>query len=312
MSSNYANEVFCNIKQTPSKTQTLAIESILSWSKDKPLSMNNLSRLVVTGIEKLPSGEKTICVANIPAEEIPCILDEYAEAMQTESICSVLAKQKPAAQLHNEDNKRAVANLQQTFSMGRNKGKAYWQVPKNELEEYRNFLDVGKAKYPSNVKAIDVINAILALPEEQYQKCIKWIQAHKEDTSAGGSYVIYDSTFKPRQSQKDAEGRWQCYHLVFRYDGKLNYPWVVQLETLYAPVDIKEGGRYAMRLSEAVNKSSISILLNKQDGRKMFRNMERAYNNFSIVTYKAQLKAAAEMEAKAIAERKAAAETPTT
>lgn len=298
---SYPKEVFVSKKTTKDKTQTFSVVHALTWAEDKPLTMPNLSRYVITGVDIWNAGGKTICIANLPAHEVPAIMDEYHEVMEKENIKSVLGAAK------NEDvwpKDERVANICKMFAqspkMGKNKGTPYYNMATNDLIGYRDFLAKGVSQYPNNQKDIDIINTILSLDAAFYNKCVAYMK-NRELKMGGASSsssvsVIYDSGLKPKMSTSNANGQNLCYQLKILYDAEKNYPFRIEITNLYCNVERTANGSLNTHPQTATDKNTVVVNLSKFDGRTLFHDMENDLMAYRNVSYAAQITKAEQID----------------
>lgn len=299
---SYPKEVFVSKKTTKDKTQAFSVVHALTWADDKPLTMPNLSRYIITGVDIWNAGGKTICIANLPAHEVPAIMDEYHEVMERENIRSLLGAAK------NEDiwpKDEKVANICKMFAqspkMGKNKGTPYYNISTQELIGYRDFLAKGVSQYPNNQKDIDVINTLLALDANNYNKCVAYMKSREAKLGSNGNSssnisVVYDSGLKPKMSTKNANGQTLCYQLKITYDNEKNYPFRIEITNLYCDVERQTNGSLNTHPQTATDKNTVVVNLSKFDGRTFFHDMENDLMAYRNVSYAAQITKAEQID----------------
>lgn len=302
---SYPKEVFVQVKETKGKKQTFSIVNNLTWSEDKPLTMDNLSRYVLTGIDIFGPGNNVICTANIPAHEIPAIIDEYYEVMQIAALKPILQnniKNADDTWPKNPENKKICQTLAGSPKMGRNKGIPYFKMTTQDLASHRDFLASNVAKYPKNQEEINNLNYLLSIDQTLYNKCVVFMQQREANlgTAANGSsdiHTIYDSGLKPKMSKRNDAGQVLCYQVKINYDSSMNYPFKIEILNLYCTVGRTDKGTLNTHPGDASDKNTVIIMLNKHDGRTMFHNMENDLNAYRNVTYASQLQKADDIDA---------------
>lgn len=267
---SYPKEVFVQVKETKGKKQTFSIVNNLTWSEDKPLTMDNLSRYVLTGIDIFGPGNNVICTANIPAHEIPAIIDEYYEVMQIEALKPILQNNMKNADdtwPKKPENKKICQTLSGSPKMGRNKGTPYYKMTTQDLASHRDFLASNVAKFPKNQEEINTLNYLLSIDQTLYNKCVVFMQQREANlgTAANGSsdiHTIYDSGLKPKMSKKNDAGQVLCYQVKINYDSSMNYPFKIEILNLYCTVGRTDKGTLNTHPGDASDKNTVIIMLN--------------------------------------------------
>lgn len=278
----YPKEIFTAFNQNAGKT--LSVTADFSWQDDKPMMMTNLSRVVFSIIDHPAGGGTKVLISNIPAAEIPGLYDFYREVMIRESIKPLVSKPK---EMPTKPENRAICDkLKGRFTMGRNKGKMFYEVNIEELVGYRDFLQKGADEYPNNKKIINDINEILNYPDRD--KCLNFMRKVEAAPSIEDEVVIYECVLKPRRSQKKENGKTMCYTLKITYNPQMRYPWGIEVRNLYCTVEVKANGQINTHPQDAEDDYRSGFRLSDADGRRLINTMMMTLDNFRTVTYKKQ------------------------
>lgn len=295
-------ECFVMKKQTKEKKQTFSVCSNLSWQEDKPLSMGNLSRYVFTGIDIFNSGEKVINIANIPAREVPVIVDTYRETMIISKLSRISSAKKDTAAKDgiSEKEQKVIDALNLAPKMGKYKGIPYWKLLKDNRDAVSSqyeFLKKNLEKYPQNKSECGALNYLLKMPQEILDGFIKKCDTGDDSVVNNSVFTIYDSGMKPKMTS-EKEGKHLIYEVKIQYDSSRNYPFIIMITNGYAPVVQKDGGMLNVIFNEMVEKKTVTVNLSESDGRTLFTGLESDLQAFKTCSYKNQLNIANEIDKK--------------
>lgn len=261
------------------QTKVMSVEAhLFSPTKESapPLELHSgFSRFLVTIIDKSTSTTYTPR-ANIPALDIPAILEKTKFAMQDYFL-------GPVPSDSNNDFHSSAAFTQKLLA-GVHKGKTPAEVllanpeERDNLLKTKQWLEANLSKFAGNKAQIDAIQEAVTLLD------IGELSEGTPVPSNTSSKIIYKRDYK-HFSERDERGNYLIYSISITYDRSKNYPFTCEISNCFAPIEIGPTGTHHPNMKMASHPSKSSLAMSDEEWFSLITHLSNIKNHFEEMKF---------------------------
>lgn len=273
----------CVVRRT---TKTLGVDCYLFAPTEddtscSPLELHNgFSRFLFTIVDKSNPSANVTPRANIPARDIPCIMQRTNLAMQ-----ALFLGNSPSVQNNDDSSLLDSPAFTQKLFDNLHKGKTPAEVlienpqEKENLLKTKAWLQANIDNYPKNKNQIVAIDDAIQLLE------IGELQATPAAPTSSSARDIYRTEYK-HMSQKDEQGNTLVYAISITFDASKNYPFVVEISNCFAPIEVLTTGQHRPIMEKATHKAKSSIALSDSEWVGIIDQLYNVKTYFELTNFK--------------------------